>query len=190
MVAQGPGAANAGLAAGGGLGWDASFFAYSASTIAGAVAMMPGGLGVTEAGMTGLIEALSGGAVEIATPPRRPRVLLVDDEPQLLRALRRSLRKDADVVCAESGDEAIAERERDGAYDLVITDLQMPSGSGADLYAWAEANAPTIAARMQFATGGAFTPDARALVERFPDRVIYKPFETLDLRRRIAESVL
>lgn len=128
--------------------------------------------------------------VEIPTPPRRPRVLLVDDEPQLLRALKRSLRKDADVVCAESGDEAIAELERDGAYDLVITDLQMPSGSGADLYAWAEANAPTIAARMQFATGGAFTPDARALVERFPDRVIYKPFETLDLRRRIAESVL
>ncbi|HJL20306.1 MAG TPA: lysylphosphatidylglycerol synthase transmembrane domain-containing protein [Sandaracinaceae bacterium LLY-WYZ-13_1] len=48
---------------GGGLPWDASFFAYSASTIAGAVAMMPGGLGVTEAGMTGLIQALSDGAV-------------------------------------------------------------------------------------------------------------------------------
>ena len=49
---------------GGGLTWDASFFAYSASTIAGALAMMPGGLGVTEAGMTGLIQALSGGAIE------------------------------------------------------------------------------------------------------------------------------
>lgn len=48
---------------GGGLGWEASLFAYSASTIAGAVAMMPGGLGVTEAGMTGLIQALSGGAI-------------------------------------------------------------------------------------------------------------------------------
>lgn len=48
---------------GGGLGWDASVFAYSASTIAGALAMMPGGLGVTEAGMTGLIEALSSGAI-------------------------------------------------------------------------------------------------------------------------------
>lgn len=48
---------------GGGLGWDASLFAYSASTIVGALAMMPGGLGITEAGMTGLIEALSDGAV-------------------------------------------------------------------------------------------------------------------------------
>lgn len=51
---------------GGGLGWEASFFAYSASTIAGALAMMPGGLGVTEAGMTGAIEALSGGAIDSA----------------------------------------------------------------------------------------------------------------------------
>ena len=40
------------------IGWDASLFSYSASTIAGALAMMPGGLGVTEAGMTGLIDSL------------------------------------------------------------------------------------------------------------------------------------
>ena len=31
-------------------------FAYSASTLAGALAMMPGGLGVTEAGMTALLQ--------------------------------------------------------------------------------------------------------------------------------------
>jgi uncharacterized protein (TIRG00374 family) len=48
---------------GGGLALDASVFAYSASTIVGALAMMPGGLGVTEAGMTGLIQTLSGGAI-------------------------------------------------------------------------------------------------------------------------------
>ena len=42
------------------LGWEETTFAYSASTIAGALAMMPGGLGVTEAGMTGLLLALGG----------------------------------------------------------------------------------------------------------------------------------
>jgi len=40
------------------LDWDASVFAYSVSTIAGAIAMMPGGLGVTEIGMTGLLQTL------------------------------------------------------------------------------------------------------------------------------------
>jgi uncharacterized protein (TIRG00374 family) len=38
-------------------------FAYAASTVVGALAMMPGGLGVTDAGMTGLLQALGHGAV-------------------------------------------------------------------------------------------------------------------------------
>ena len=45
------------------LSWDAAVFAYSASTIAGAVAMMPGGLGVTEVGMTALLQTLGGPAM-------------------------------------------------------------------------------------------------------------------------------
>jgi uncharacterized membrane protein YbhN (UPF0104 family) len=40
------------------LSLEASTFAYAASTIAGAVAMMPGGLGVTELGMTWLLVTL------------------------------------------------------------------------------------------------------------------------------------
>jgi glycosyltransferase 2 family protein len=49
------------------LGWRATIFAYSTSTIAGAIAMMPGGLGVTEVGMTGLIQALGKGQISAAT---------------------------------------------------------------------------------------------------------------------------
>jgi uncharacterized protein (TIRG00374 family) len=51
------------------LPWDAAVFAYSASTIVGALAMLPGGLGVTEAGMTGLLQALGGSTMtkEVAT---------------------------------------------------------------------------------------------------------------------------
>jgi len=40
------------------LGWQEAAFAYSASTLAGALAMMPGGLGVTEVGMTSLLVEL------------------------------------------------------------------------------------------------------------------------------------
>jgi len=49
--------------------WDAAVFAYSTSTIVGALAMLPGGLGVTEAGMTGLLQALGGSTMtrEVAT---------------------------------------------------------------------------------------------------------------------------
>lgn len=49
--------------------WDSAVFAYSASTIVGALAMLPGGLGVTEAGMTGLLQTLGGASMtkEVAT---------------------------------------------------------------------------------------------------------------------------
>jgi uncharacterized protein (TIRG00374 family) len=43
-----------------GITLEASAFTYASSTIAGALAMMPGGLGVTEAGMTGMLQALGG----------------------------------------------------------------------------------------------------------------------------------
>ncbi len=41
-------------------------FAYSASTIVGALAMLPGGLGVTESGMTGLLRTGSANAVSLS----------------------------------------------------------------------------------------------------------------------------
>jgi glycosyltransferase 2 family protein len=45
------------------MSWDAAVFAYSSSTVAGAVAMMPGGLGVTEVSMTALLQTLGGPAM-------------------------------------------------------------------------------------------------------------------------------
>jgi uncharacterized protein (TIRG00374 family) len=46
---------------------DAATFTYSASTLAGALAMLPGGLGVTEVGMTVLLQTLGGPGVRPAT---------------------------------------------------------------------------------------------------------------------------
>ena len=48
------------------MSWQAATFAYAASTVAGALTMMPGGLGVTEAGMTGLLQALGGEQITAA----------------------------------------------------------------------------------------------------------------------------
>jgi uncharacterized membrane protein YbhN (UPF0104 family) len=45
------------------IGWDGAAFAYSASTLVGALAMMPGGLGVTEVGMATLLRELGGGTI-------------------------------------------------------------------------------------------------------------------------------
>jgi DNA-binding NtrC family response regulator len=67
------------------------------------------------------------GAIE-----RAPRILLVDDDPMVLRASRRALlgaRPGWEIEVAESSESAwllLATR----TYDVVVTDLQMPSGGG------------------------------------------------------------
>src|SRR5689334_20842180 len=60
----------------------------------------------------------------------RQRILVVDDEPQITRVLRRSLTTNGyDVRVAGEGEEAI-HIFNDWRPDLVITDLSMPGVSG------------------------------------------------------------
>lgn len=55
------------------------------------------------------------------------RVLLVEDEPLVMRMMERRLRKlGLDCVTASSGSEALRCFEKDGPFDLLITDVVMP----------------------------------------------------------------
>lgn len=63
----------------------------------------------------------------------RPTVLCVDDETSILASLKRALRKQPyDVVTANSGAEALEVLES-RTVDLIISDMRMPSMSGAEL---------------------------------------------------------
>jgi len=63
----------------------------------------------------------------------KQRILIVDDEPQIIRALRAGLvGRGYDVESASSGREAL-ERFRSRAPNLVVTDLTMPGMDGAEL---------------------------------------------------------
>jgi hypothetical protein len=55
-----------------------------------------------------------------------------------------------------------------------------------DLQAWLSGLAPALAARMVFITGGAFTPSARAFLDRPDIRRLEKPFERDTLRALVA----
>jgi two-component system KDP operon response regulator KdpE len=62
----------------------------------------------------------------------RPRLLVVDDEPQILRALESILSKAYDVQVAASGEEAI-QFAAENPPDLVILDLALPGVSGMEI---------------------------------------------------------
>src|SRR5215469_6976370 len=63
-----------------------------------------------------------------------PRLLVVDDEPNVLYSLQKSLRSDTlDVVTAKTGKEGI-DRVVDAVPDAVIVDVRLPDMSGLDAY--------------------------------------------------------
>ncbi|HET7009621.1 MAG TPA: response regulator transcription factor [Anaerolineales bacterium] len=65
-----------------------------------------------------------------ASPPSRRRILVVDDEPRMIRFIRLNLEHDGfDVVEASSGSQALAEL-RDRLPDLVLLDVMMPDLDG------------------------------------------------------------
>ena len=63
---------------------------------------------------------------------RRPSVLIVDDEPNLLEALQRTLRSSFSIRTAQSGDAAIEAVRRHAPIDVVVCDMNMPGKSGVD----------------------------------------------------------
>src|SRR5580658_6207856 len=63
----------------------------------------------------------------------QPRVLIVEDEPSLLRALQINLRaRGYDVATATAGGEALAEARRQ-APDAVLLDLGLPDVNGTEV---------------------------------------------------------
>jgi signal transduction histidine kinase len=126
-------------------------------------------------------------AAPIVTPAAsRARVLVVDDEPMVLRAFALSLEADFDVLTAGAAAEAREHISRNGPFDAVVCDLMMPGESGSEFYGWLCAAHPELARRTIFVTGGAFTPRAQALIASVPNAVLEKPFDFQRLRGLIA----
>ncbi|MGB0836140.1 MAG: response regulator, partial [Psychrobium sp.] len=72
----------------------------------------------------------------------RPRVLFVDDEPDVLRSLSRIARKlDAEILTANGGHEALEIIEQ-SPVDVLVTDMRMPQMDGNELLAQVAKKAP------------------------------------------------
>ena len=63
---------------------------------------------------------------------QEPTVLIIEDDPEVARAIRRALRTQA-VACRVAG--TVAEvRESQGRFKVAIVDVNLPDGNGLDVY--------------------------------------------------------
>jgi PAS domain S-box-containing protein len=125
-----------------------------------------------------------------APPPtvRRGRILLVEDDPLVARAVRRTLSRDHEVVFVEGGRAALQALAKE-QFDLVMSDLMMPEMTGMDLHEELLRTHPKVAEKMVFLSGGAFTEAAREFLRRVPNPQVEKPFDPQELRALVARLI-
>lgn len=124
------------------------------------------------------------------------RVLLVDDEPNILSAVRRTLQlaQAEDVggrklsIEAIDRPEAALERAREQAFDLVISDFRMPGMNGVQLLREVAAVQPNVARIILSAH-----TDLEALVGAINEvgifRFLSKPWHDYELKNAVAQAL-
>lgn len=120
---------------------------------------------------------------------RRSRILVVDDEPLVCNVIARTLGTEHEVVVAERARAALDLLAGGQRFDLILSDLLMPEMTGMDLHRELRERFPELARRVVFLTGGAFTPAARAFLEKEGVECVEKPFDLVTIRAVIARRL-
>lgn len=116
-----------------------------------------------------------------------PVVLLVDDEPRILSALVRALRREGyELLSAETPGEALRLAEQ-YAIDCVLSDHKMPGMTGLELIERLARVRPQ-AARLLI-TGWNTEIDPRELTRLGVRRVLSKPWEDAELKRALRSAL-
>jgi PAS domain S-box-containing protein len=108
------------------------------------------------------------------------RVLVVDDEPTLVRLVSTSLEPLATVV-GETDPARALERILSQPFDVIVCDLMMPGMTGVDLHERVARSRPELASRFVFVSGGTYTARVREYVEAVPNTRLNKPFSVPEL---------
>ncbi len=112
------------------------------------------------------------------TEPARAKVLLIDDEPAMLRVLGRVIARSHDVFTARSTERALALIEEHGAtLDLILCDVILSGTDGLALREGVAAKFPALADRFVFITGGGGDRALRSRLDATGMPLLEKPLE-------------
>lgn len=117
----------------------------------------------------------------------RPRVLIVDDDADILTMLHTVLRRDYDVLVASDGGEALSVLAQT-AVDAVVADHMMPGMTGVDLLNEAQARRPS-AARILVTASDRVSVVMEAINQARVHRFLSKPLRLTELPGLVAGAI-
>ena len=113
------------------------------------------------------------------------KIIVVDDEPDVIRSIKEGLRNDFEIIGADSGKQLFKTLES-STPDLILLDIMMPEMSGWETFDKLKGNASWGKIPVVFLT--ARTDRVAKNAGGFlGDDYIEKPFEIAELKRRIDE---
>ena len=130
-------------------------------------------------------DSFSSQPLPLAPQPSRPRVLVVEDEPDLRAYLRELLAPACEVLTAADGQEALEVLSREAPVDLITTDAMMPRLSGIELLAKLRADPGRAGIPVLMLTARADETHRRAALTVGVDDSRTKPFAPAELLARV-----
>jgi CheY-like chemotaxis protein len=118
-----------------------------------------------------------------------PRVLIADDEDSMRTLVARAIAMDGhDIITAADGVEALDILSgKDGSFDLLLTDIQMPVMDGIALALTAARDFPELTILLM--TGFADQRERASGLNAIAYDVISKPFSVADIRTAVADAL-
>jgi phosphoserine phosphatase RsbU/P len=113
------------------------------------------------------------------------RLLVAEDDPVILRVLKRLFETDYEVTAVGSGDEAWRILAQENGPRLAVLDWHMPGMEGADICRRAHALAGLTYVLLLTATRKS-AEDVVAGFEAGADDYVFKPFDAAELKARVA----
>lgn len=121
--------------------------------------------------------------------PKDKRVMVVDDDPLVARAMARALGEGPEVLIVTDPNLALSRLVGGERVDLILCDVMMPGLSGEAFQTALAKVAPDLAASIIFITGGAFTAGATDFLAKTKNRWVQKPVETSVLRELVHDAL-
>jgi two-component system cell cycle response regulator CpdR len=118
-----------------------------------------------------------------------PRVLIADDEDSMRTLVARAIAMDGhSIVTAEDGAEALEIlTSKAGAFDLLLTDIQMPVMDGVALALTVARDFPDLTILLM--TGFADQRERASGLNAIVHDVVTKPFSVADIRTAVADAL-
>jgi len=121
--------------------------------------------------------------------PTSGSILVIDDEPSIVRGLTRLLHHDGyRVTTASNGRDALAQLQGQ-CYDVILSDLRMPELDGRAFYALLRQHSPALGARVIFLTGVSDEAETQAFLAQCGQPWLRKPYPIAALRSAIQQIV-